>query len=64
VFWDDVVLVKTMVERYAAQGPFVECGGLETPIIASYDNTIAAMQAIPEWRIDLEEVLRDLRGNR
>lgn len=32
-----------MVAKYSAGPPFVECGGLENPTIASYDLTIAAM---------------------
>jgi hypothetical protein len=44
MFFDDVELVRSMVAKYSARPPYVECGGLSDPCIASYDLTIKAMR--------------------
>jgi hypothetical protein len=48
MFWDDIELVNSMVERHGPVfSPYVECGGLEAPVIADYARTIVAMKEIP-----------------
>lgn len=41
MFWDDIVLVTQMVEKYGLQEPFADIGGLAKPTIADYALTIA-----------------------
>jgi len=43
MFFDDLILVKTLAHKYEARGPFVECGGIPDPTIADYSRTIEAM---------------------
>jgi len=40
MFWDDIVLVTELVEKYGLRQPFFDLGGLERPCIADYDITI------------------------
>lgn len=43
MFADDIALVRDMAAKYSAVGPFIECGGLEDPVVADYTLTILAM---------------------
>lgn len=45
MFADDIALVSAMVAKHGPpRAPFVECGGIENPTIASYQLTIDAME--------------------
>lgn len=40
MFWDDIVLVTEIAEKYGARKPFADLGGMSRPCIADYELTI------------------------